>query len=675
MTYAQAESVFEEAFRRTQEALGTAPPVYGRFSGATPSDMTATLVRLGYCGMIPIDFAGGSGFGDEAKVILQAAGVQLEALTAKPIDASSEASFLTLGTRLGEAIDSGEIATALLAHWPGESCDAFDDLRRVASWSLCLGRFWNLADYFRNGEHPYHHGTAMSSSPHSAELLTTMVASELANPLSSLAASFRQSVIDEQRAIFAGMRDLITGKRGDPVDPTPGPTPGLAAAIGAPLAADSAKSRSTLVINSNSAGCRHGVSVAGNLPPKSDYLYAATMEGGRVIATVDVPACGFVLLRGDQPSDQGGAGLGKRLRQKLMGGPKPIAETAHLQNEFMEIALSPESGGVSGVYSGTTRGNRFSFRLVRAGFDDDATSMHCDQLRVSSSSPSSGCIEARGTIRAEKGSGDRVLATYRLSYTLKRGSRFLEIEGEIEPKTPIVGAPWNHYFAARAAVASESPICRTLIRDKLHRAKSRRMVAPLGVVIDEADRQTLVCGEGLAFHRRVGERFLDTSVLVQGETCTKFTLHYGFDVPSPVAAARSRLAPPEDLAVQPAQGTPLIGWMLHAAPKDLLVSQLAVHDRPDGYPSAFVRIIQTQPQTCKAKLRFFRNVETAVLVEGPLEHVLNQSLEELENLRGGQRSDLKHDGDLVSFSMPSHGVADLLVIFVQTQNDASRRSP
>ena len=74
MTYAQAESVFEEAYQQTEQALGTAPPVYGRFSGSTPSDLTATLVRLGYCGMIPIDFAGGTGFGEEAKVIMQTAG-------------------------------------------------------------------------------------------------------------------------------------------------------------------------------------------------------------------------------------------------------------------------------------------------------------------------------------------------------------------------------------------------------------------------------------------------------------------------------------------------------------------------------------------------------------------------------------------------------------------------
>ena len=69
---------------------------------------------------MPIDFEGGTGFGDEAKVILQAAGVQLEALTAKPIDASDDSSFLTLGTRLGESIDRGEISTGYLLIGPAK---------------------------------------------------------------------------------------------------------------------------------------------------------------------------------------------------------------------------------------------------------------------------------------------------------------------------------------------------------------------------------------------------------------------------------------------------------------------------------------------------------------------------------------------------------------------------
>ena len=324
-----------------------------------------------------------------------------------------------------------------------------------------------------------------------------------------------------------------------------------------------------------------------------------------------------------------GAGIGGRIREKLLGGPRPIAESGHLQNEFMEVALSDESGGISGVYSGAIRGNRFSFRLVHASASGEEAIMHCDRMEVIQSTPSQGCIEATGTIRV---AADRRAIGWRLtSFATRcsRGSRFLQVEGEIDPASPVAGSPWNHHYAARVAVASETPICRTLIRDKAHRATSRRMVAPLGVVIDEAERQTLVCGSGLAFHRRVGDRFLDTLLLVQGERESAFKIHYGFDVSSPVASARATIAPPLALSVQPAESTPEIGWMVHASPKDLLVSRMDVQTRSDGRLAVVLRIIQTQPQSCKAKLRFFRNVELALLVKGRPENLLSQTLEEL----------------------------------------------
>jgi alpha-mannosidase len=589
-----------------------------------------------------------------------------------------------------------------LAHWPGQTCDAFEDLKRVATWSLCLGRFWSLADYFRKGEHPYHHGTTSSSSPRSPELLSSLVNAGTADPLSRSASAFRQALLEEQQAMFAGMRELVVGPRGsasnaaalnaaasnaaasraagqNETEPAGDSSIELAAAIGAPACDDESHSRSTLLINSHSIGCRQTVPLAGSLPGKSDHLFAATMESDQAVATVDIPGCGFVLIRGDagrgaqgrgaqgrgaQGRGAQGPGIGSRIREKLLGGPRPIAQPGHLQNEFMEVALSEESGGISGVYSGAIRGNRFSFRLVHVSASGAETVMHCDRMKVIHSTPSEGCIEATGTIRSESGADDAVLAAYTLRYTLQRGSRFLQVDGEIDPSSPVAGSPWNHHYAARVAIASETPICRTLVRDKAHRATSRRMVAPLGVVIDEAERQTLVCANGLAFHRRVGDRFLDTLLLVQGERESAFTIHYGFDVSSPVAAARARIAPPLALSVQPAKSTPDIGWMLHASPKDLLVSSMQVETRVDGRLAAVLRIIQTKPQSCKVKLRFFRNVELAMLVKGRPESLVNQPLQELREAYEVEQSEVACEGDQISLSIPSHAVADLLVLFV-----------
>lgn len=682
MTYTEAQAALCESHQKFVSLLGQAPPVYGRFSGSTPADLTANLVQLGYQGIMPIDFEGGTGFGDEAKVILQAAGVQLEALTAKPIDASSDSSFLTLGTRLGESIDRGEISTGLFVHWPGDTCQGFEDLRTVASWSLCLGKFWKLDEYFTEGEHPYHHGESVMVSPHSSKLLSDRVAEGATDPISSLSNAFFDAVTREQSDLLAGMSSLVSGSYQDPgenrtesgvesrsADKMKAAT-SFAEAIGVNFSGDpdmlnpsKPMSGDCLIVNPSSVGVRCDVSLSGQLAGQPKHLFASSRHKSVTQATVDLPACGFVRLATSDQKPAGGPSLGRRLRNSLFGGPKPIAEKDRLQNEFMEVSFSPKTGAVMGVYSGS-RGNRFSLRLIapvrEKGVD---VSMHADTFRVKESSSQQGSIEVTGALVATSDREKKKLAGFRLEYTLERGSRFLQVKGELVPENEQVGDPWVNYLGLRMAVASESAICRSIVRDKLHRVRSRRIVAPSGVVIDEAEKQTLVCGYGLPFHRRVGERFLDTLVLVQGESKQTFQVDYGIDVPSPVAACRARFQPPTTISVDRGSNGPEIGWICHLAPKEILLSALDVHRTSEGKLAAVVRVVQTQATTAKVKLRFCRDVVAVALVNDSVESLLAMDCESLNQRTESQSSGVKFEGDLVEFGVHSHGVVDLLVVF------------
>ena len=306
-----------------------------------------------------------------------------------------------------------------------------------------------------------------------------------------------------------------------------------------------------------------------------------------------------------------------------------IADEGKLQNEFMEVTISPDSGGISGVYSGQTRGNRLSMRLTRSGLGDSGgeveTAMRCKTLRVISSTPAVGCIEAEGELTSAQG---KSLADFTLCYTLARGSRVIQVEGSISPIDQLNGDAWHDYIACRVAVATEAAIHRALLRDKAHRSRSRRIVAPLGVVIDEAERQTLIASGGLAFHRRVGDRFLDTLVATHGETNPRFTLWYGFDVPTPVSTARALIAPPAHVPISAAGDTAEIGWIVHVAPKELLISRLKVDRRQDGQLAAILRVTQTRSQACKASIRFCRDVRGALELDGPSDDPLNLPLPE-----------------------------------------------
>ena len=684
MTMAQAESIFIDSHEQIQQSIGIAPPVYGRFSGTTPADLTATLARIGYCGMIPIDFAGGRGFGDEAKVIMQSAAGDLEALTAKPIDAASDAAFLNLGAKLGEAIDSGEIATALLAHWPGQACDSFTDLQRIASWSLSMGRFWKLADYFLEGEHPYHNGNLPSASPDAAEWLSTLIASGITKPIEATAEQFREHLKTEKNNLLVGMAQLTSGKLESPATEPATAGKALAKAMGLTIS-ESHQDSDVLLLNPHSNGVRTRVTV-GKPPPAAKHIFATSQQGTNTEVTVDIPGCGFVLIRQGDASKTSKGGFGARLKKTLLGGSKSIAEDRLLANEFMEIAISEDTGGIAGVYSGGSRGNRFSLRLVRCNplpsdskesTPGDDTLMRCTDHRILASNSAIGTIETSGELIDS--SSEAILAKFTIRYSLPRGSRTLMVSGKIDVLHQTQGEPWDNYYALRVAVANESAICRALLRDKIHRPGSRRVVSPLGVLLDEAERQTLICSNGSAFHRRVGNRFVDTLVAVAGDTDATFSMSYGMDVPNPVNAARELLSGPEQIAVSGSEHSPDIGWLMHMSPRDLLVSELKIDRCEDGRLTALVRLIQTRPQQCKASVRFLRDVESAYVITGKTDAPIHEILAAHQVAKQGtdteeQKGDednagssnllpLTCDGDLVSLTMQSHASIEMLVVF------------
>ncbi len=657
LTYSDTEQAIANAFEETATLIQVRPPVYARFSGTTPSDMTKVISSLGVAGMISVDFENGSGYGDEAKVVRNSGGVEVHALTAKPIDASGNVAFLALGPRLGEAIDSGEIATGLLVHWPGYESDSYKDVRRVASWSLVLGRFWNLADYFRSGEQPYHHDPSGAASSGADSALVSQAADGVANSISTMVRQTQQSITNQNAAILAAMISLASGKTATEASPDPNQT--ILKSIGLK---PSDKGANVCLINPTPCPVRRTVAINGTAA-KEEHIYASTGSGIQSLVTVDVPAFGFSVARSESGSGSNGRSLGQRFRDVFRGGGKLCAVDGVLQNAFVEVAIDPETGGIKGGYSGTSRGNRFSMRLVAVAGTKKKTAeneplMKCDQMKTMVAKAEHGIIRTTGHLTHPNG---EKIAAYELDYEITRGNRMIHVHGKIDLLSRLEGNPWQHYIAARCAVANEAVSYRMILRDKMHRTSSRRIVAPLGVMLDESDRQTLVASAGLAYHRRVEDRFLDTLLQVQGETQHEFSLHYGFDVPSPVMAARSVLSEPIEATVEAVGPDASRGWLIHAAPNTVLVADIDCRNDGDGKLLAVVRLIQTRSQSCSATVRFCRNVVAAVKLDHRGKLDTDAMLRRLK-----ERSEspvLEFAEDRIKVTVAGHEVVDVLIQF------------
>ncbi|MCC9601410.1 hypothetical protein LOC67_12715 [Stieleria sp. JC731] len=656
MTMADAIDAFRQGSDLAKQATSEAPLVYARLSGSTPVDLVPSLAALGYRGVIPMDFSAGTGFGEESKLLIQSGNIEIEALTAKPIDAASDAAYLSIGAVLGEAIDGGEVATGLLVHWPEKVCDSHRDLVRAASWSLALGRFWSIDDYFTKGERPYHSGQLSAISAEAAEGISSQITcSDSPNQtMANLADQFTHTVRHEADQVTHAVAQLVKPTLVDEESVNDAAS-AIAIAVGESEQSSDVTSTDVLCFNPHGGAIRCQVELEG-APDESEYVYAVSKSSrpssnNLCSASIDIPSLGFTRLHG------GKAIKGGNLLKRLVRKSKGIAEHAVLRNEFMAVSISEENGGISGIYS-ASRGNRLSMRLnMGEGLcgDREGGQMRCREMAVTHSDPSKGTIVCKGDLCDHDG---RSIADFQLQYTLQRGSRFIDIQGSILTKdvpAELKGL-FTRAFSVRTAVAAEASIIKALVRDKIHTTNARRIVSPLGVVIDEAEKQTLVCGHGLPLHRKVGDRFLDTVVAIahQSNETVPFQLSYGIDCPQPIAAARGLIAPPLTKPL-PAneKGKTNQAWLVHTGSPDVQITKMQTSRRTDGRLACRLTLVQTRPKNTKVKLQFATFAHAAFHADGS---GIERSLEALPET-------VRCDDGAVSLNLTSHEAADLIVVF------------
>ncbi len=625
-TASSARQAIAKAKQSTDLSLGHRCDVFARAAGPTPGDLATAIAAQNYIGAIPIDFASGEGWASESKLMWNSTSSPIDVLVAKPIDGSRSDSFLTLAVRLGQAIDSGEIATALVVHWPDDVSDAYRDLRRAASWGLALGRFWKIDDFFRTGQRPYHHHRGHWTEG-SASWLTMAVAGGATDPLTGAGTTYHSLLDEEASTAIVTLANLVnpiftaqaaaTAPLGlVAIDQNPpslvASSPSIEAAAEsfcARLAGGDSFSPSTastprgcVVVNPHAAPIRAALRM--DSPPAiTESIYGASQGvDGRYDVTVDVPAFGFVSI----------ATAAALPKQSFFRRKTKIASGTSLENEFMQVDLSPKSNGIMGVYSGSGRGNRYSMRLVHvadsAPVDARESQMIGRSLSVTRSDEALGVIEGEGVL---VDAAAQVIADFTLRYSLGRGSRWLWVEIDLDPaKSLMLGEnPWKSYFAVRSALATEAALIFAPLRDKLHRTDGKRLDSPAGLLIDELSRQTLLFNDGRPSHRQRGDRYLDSLLMVRGETSGPMRFAIGLDCPAPLVALRALAVPPAVIECDIAASTPRSSWLVHSATSDVLVCDLKTESIQPLRISFLV--VATRGESRKAKLRFCRNVVTA----------------------------------------------------------------
>ncbi len=653
--------------------LGHRPEVFGRRRFGLSPTLPQILRQAGFRAAMHFTLDDGRfPSGNQSRVQWHGLGdLVIEAVGRIPIDVSRPDSFLHLAERLGDAMDLDHVATAVLAHWSGQSSPWYDDLRRITQFTSVLGSFASIDKYFEETEYSGQQVT-YTADQYRVPYLVQEVGEGRADPISRWARYYRRRAACEAAQTLGTLAALLSGDRSsaarrsavltrlledveqslDRSEDGAELAPRLAEQVDTAVAAladatggtDAAEPGGRLVFNPGSFPRRVRVELpAGDeLPAMDGAIRSVEQSNEAAAAVVDVPPMGFAWVGpGQKTQDQ--AASKKRARSWFRRRVKPLPPMAELgedgpllRNEFFEIALDPVLGSIRTVSDYKSRRPRLAQQLAlrsaqpgsqEPGSDANYSIMAAEDIAVTSTGPLVGELTVSGRLVDRQ--GNRV-AGFRQATRVERGSRIIQLAIDLEIDRQPEPDPWHSYYASRLAWSDETVDVLRSVGLANVSTDAVQLEAPHFVDLQSGNRRTtLLCG-GLPYHRRFGLRKLDTLLVVGGETSRSFRLGIGIDLPHPVPAALDFLAP-ETIASGVARPPIASGWLFHLDSRHVTATHWEPLKAGDGSPPPSelpdrppeqqetpasgagyrVRLLETDGRQVDVGLRSFRNLGSA----------------------------------------------------------------
>jgi alpha-mannosidase len=607
-------------------------------------------------------------------------GSSLESLMRPPIAADRPAQGLHLPWRLAATMKDDHVAVVPMVHWPSPVALWYRDVRRVATYSPVLGRWSTLNDFFHLTDRPYetfrpeidryvspylaqavaagdeqpasriarHHrlrarleaavtARALASAIEAAasEAATGPSAAESASsdPLDEVEglietgqyqeaeASLHETVAIEAEALASR---LVTASRGA--------TSSAKAGAVADLVSSNGQARpGFLVINALGLPRRAAVllpEAALDLKPEGP-LRAAQFTDRGVYGVVELPPFGFAWV----PSEADPA-------RPAVSRAGISAQAHQIRNEIMEVEIDSGTGGIRRLSAAGETTARLGQQLVMTGFQSagekqPASQMRADRVEIDYAGPAlAQATSFGGLFHPREG---RRLATFVQHYRLWTGRPILEIDVTLSDIDPAWLNRAGHadgyatYLACRWAWPDASSMVRRLVFSYPEITEAERPESPEGLDISTRTQRTALLFGGLPYHRKHGSRMLDTILLAGKETCRSFHLGVVLDLEHPFQAALDFIAP--TLVVPTDDGPPALGvtgWLARLDQKAVAISHLGFSPiTGDGRGwGLIVHLLETAGQSCRGRLRLFRNPSFARQVDFQGETIIDLTIED-----------------------------------------------
>ncbi|MBS0204225.1 MAG: hypothetical protein JSS49_15085 [Planctomycetes bacterium] len=642
---------FRTGRERWQELIGQSPVVWGRRKYGLSTNLPQLLHKFGFKAALHVVLDDGI-YPDHEYTKLRWRGCDesiVDALSRIPLAADSASSYLRFPVRMAESMDHDQVAGLIFARWPDVSAPWYEDLRRSQKYAPVLGRFVTLQHFFEATELPGQLSTYQAYEYFPPYLIQSVARRE-ADPLSRFADhALRRRRFDTalwcrnlSRALMRQGVDLPESDLAEQELEGGTPDSDATARKGANevlgrvetswpqelsrlVMHGSGAGRGFLLVNSLSFVRRVCVPLPGlkSLPAIAGPIKAAHVDPaqpGNSVVVVELPGAGYVWV----PEDERAAAAPP--------ARPPIVEDGLLRNEWFELAINEQTGGIGHIRLHDQRAKRLSqqlsFRFPRErtiGVGEDAVKtqyaeMRCATREITARGPVRGEITTTGII-IDQTNGER-LATFRQVIRVWRARPIVEIEIELSDLKIPDGDPWNNYFASRFAWSdSSSAVTRSLFHTAQGFGSERFETSDYIEAASEGERLTIV-PHGLPYHRKTGDRMVDSMLVVAGETRRQFNFTLAVDAPYPLEAAWNATTPVAVISTEvgpPRSGNS--GWFFHLDARNVQLTRVLELRDPPGLslptgdcdsiplpagPGFAVRLIETEGRARRVRLRTFR---------------------------------------------------------------------
>ena len=357
--------------------------------------------------------------------------------------------------------------------------------------------------------------------------------------------------------------------------------------------------------------------------PVEGIVKACQLDPEQLRVVLEIPALGFAWIPKSGPPGT----PNPKMRMKL-------ADDRGVRNEFFEVDIDPETGGIQGMADRKTQIPRLVQRLI---FNPGST-MKATSVKVTSVGPALGEMVAEGEILGDQ---QQLLARYKQRYRVWSGRPVLEMRIEIHPEQPAAGYPWHAFFGSRFAWRDERTVLLRGFNATRFPTNHSRPQTPDFLEIRGHGHNTVIFPAGLPFLTKSEGRIVDLILMPEHETCQVFDIAIGLDREFPMLTSQGLISPVPYIPVE--KGPPHIGssgWLYHLDMPNLLLTSMRPGGREVPYEDyagessevkAFhdaitVRLFECASASDQAEFRCVRDPLRAAMLNARGERLLDNSV-------------------------------------------------